>query len=311
MKDDEDRYLRKMAYEKSFYNPNLYKEDLTERVNPGLDYFLNAFQERVRSLVGMNVWDYLVYTVHCKGTTGSAKPVRILSLGSGPGGTEMNLARRFSVAYEMTCLDINEESLNLGRRRAKDQGLNLKFITQDVNKLDCPPASYDIVFAHASLHHMLNHEHIAEEVKRTLYEDGVYIVYDVITRNGMRMWDDTRAIVAKIWSLIPTKYKYDLSRPEGPLYLEAMPDIDLSENGFECIRSEDLYGVLKNSFTTKIEVQGFSFARRFFDHPFGWNYDVALNPFDRAVAEAILRLDEEHTAVSGLRPESIFLVLEK
>jgi len=84
----------------------------------------------------------------------------------------------------------------------------------------------------------------------------------------------------------------------------------LSKDGFECVRSQDLYPVLKDKFKIKIEVPGFSFARRFVDKRFGCNYDMN-NPFDKATVDTIIRLDEEFTSEYHLKPESIFLVLEK
>ena len=55
----------------------------------------------------------------------------------------------------------------------------------------------------------------------------------------------------------------------------------------------------------------FSFAQRFAEDPFGYNYDTKNNPFNKAVLDTIIRLDEEYTRSNNLKPETVLLVLEK
>jgi hypothetical protein len=72
------------------------------------------------------------------------------------------------------------------------------------------------------------------------------------------------------FSLLPLKYRrYSLTGSKEDIYLNELPDKDLSTIGFECISSQDLYPILKESFKVKLEVEGFCFARRFLDHGFG------------------------------------------
>jgi ubiquinone/menaquinone biosynthesis C-methylase UbiE len=238
-------------------------------------------------------------------------PVKILSLGSGPGGAEINMAHKFVDSnYDMECIDLNENLLSMGQTKADKEGLKLKFIQQDINSISLSADNYDVIFAHAALHHMVNLEHILSEINKSMKNNGEFIVYDIIARNGMRMWDETREIANKVFSLLPSKYRYYSLARNQQKYLAELPDRDLSTTGFECIRSQDLYPILKKSFKVKLEVEGFCFARRFFDHGFGDNYDIDRNPFDKAIADTIIRLDEEYESLHHLKPESIFLVLE-
>ncbi|MEO9307221.1 MAG: class I SAM-dependent methyltransferase [Nitrososphaera sp.] len=307
---DIEEYNRRVENEKKFYEKEKYKEDLTEKASSGLAYVLHKFQERVRENTGSNVWDHFVSIVNEK--SANNKEARILSLGSGPGGTEMNLIKRVTGKYFMECIDINDESVKIGQDRANIEGLNLKFIQQDINKIMLQPNTYDLVFAHASLHHMINHEHISLQIKNSLKDDGLFLIYDVIVRNGMRMWDNTKDIANSIFAKLPLKYRFNsLAIEENKRYSESLPDTDVSIDSFECIRSQDLYPILKKNFKTKIEVPGFSFARRFVDIPFGENYDVENNPFDKAIIDTIVELDEKYTNSNKLKPESIFLILGK
>jgi len=303
-------YKKRIENEKNFYDKSIYNENLTEKTSPALAYFLDKFQHRVQNKLGLNVWDYVVSTVNEK--IKNNNEVKFLSLGSGPGGAEMDLAKKFQGKYSMDCIDINEESIRTGQNRANELDLNLKFIQQDLNQVKLLSNHYDIIFAHASLHHLINHEHVANQVKSSMKIDGVFIVYDMICRNGMRIWPETKEVANKIFSKLPEKYRFDsiIKDPQKKFRTE-IKDEDVGLDGFECIRSQDLYPVLKKIFKIKIEIPGFSFARRFVDVPLGKNYDLDNNPTDLETLDMILKKDEEYSEKYGLKPESIFLVLEK
>jgi ubiquinone/menaquinone biosynthesis C-methylase UbiE len=310
---DAEEYKKHLKCEKKNFDSRTFRPDLTEKSPTALIYLLHRFQLRVRNRIGSTVWDYVVSVVNNKIKGDNSGPVKILSIGSGPGGAEMNIAHKFVGSnYVMECIDINENLLSMGQTKADKEGLKLKFIQQDMNSISLSADYYDVIFAHASLHHMVNHEHITSEINKSMKTNAEFIVYDIITRNGMRMWDETREIANKVFSRLPLKYRLlSWTRNQKEKYLAELPDRDLSTTGFECIRSQDLYPILKKSFKVKLEVEGFCFARRFFDQEFGDNYDIDRNPFDKAIADTIIRLDEEYESHHHLKPESIFLVLER
>ena len=84
----------------------------------------------------------------------------------------------------------------------------------------------------------------------------------------------------------------------------------MSESGFECIRSQDLYSILKENFTIVTEVFGYAFARRFFNRRFGCNYDLR-KPSDKAIIDLVIRLDEQLKITHNLKPENVFLIMKK
>ncbi|MDQ2920663.1 MAG: class I SAM-dependent methyltransferase, partial [Acidobacteriota bacterium] len=131
---------------------------------------------------------------------------RMLSLGSGPGGVEIEIAQYARLA-EIVCTDINAELLELGRQRAHDLRLNMKFEEADLNAIELPRNQYDIVFCHASLHHVIELERLAEQIKCTLREGALLVVNDVVTRNGYLMWPETREVVQAIWKTLPEKFR--------------------------------------------------------------------------------------------------------
>jgi len=292
------------------FSKDRYQENFMEKKPSAADYLYKYFKEKkVKAKTGFTIAGHIVNTVNKN--KNDNKKVRILSLATGPGGYDMFLAKNFCVNYHMDCIEVNEKLLNLGREKAKSENLSLSFIQQDINKLKLPHDEYDVIISHAALHHMINHEHISDQIKLAMKENSTFFVQETITRNGYRMWDESKKIANEIWSLIPNKFKNDNSDvKQKKRFFKELPDIDYSKTGFECIRSQDLYPVLKKTFKTKIEVPGFCFARRFFDTRFGGNYDVN-NPTDKAIIDLIIKLDEQYSISHDLKPENIFLALEK
>jgi 2-polyprenyl-3-methyl-5-hydroxy-6-metoxy-1,4-benzoquinol methylase len=75
--------------------------------------------------------------------------IRMLSLGSGPGGIELALARVAPEAV-ISCVDLNPSLVQLGQQRANEERLNVTFKSADLNVIDLPVGEYHVVLCHAS-----------------------------------------------------------------------------------------------------------------------------------------------------------------
>ena len=62
------------------------------------------------------------------------------------------------------------------RGRAEREGLPCRFEAADLNFAELPKADFDVVYAHASIHHVLNLEHLVWQVYRTLAPGGRFVV---------------------------------------------------------------------------------------------------------------------------------------
>ena len=230
--------------------------------------------------------------------------VRLLSLGSGPGGVELGFARQAPTS-EIVCLDVNPELLRLGEQRAQAENLPVHFEPADLNSVTLPQGEFDIVFCHASLHHLIELEWVVEQIKRALRPNGVLIVVDVITRHGYRMWPETRKAVREIWRTLPERYRINHTGYLKKAVDRQIYEADTRPSNMECIRSEDILPLLSANFSTEAFVPYFSISRRFFDTMYGPNYDLE-RPLDRAIVRWIWQLDCEYIRTNSLRPETFF-----
>ena len=274
------------------------KENLFEPAPPAWEEIQTLTKRLIRQQTGNDIDGHVISRLR-------ARPkVRLLSLGSGPGGVELGFARQ-EPSSEIVCMDLNPDLLRLGEERAKAENLPVRFEPADLNAVTLPPDEFDIVFCHASLHHLIELESIIEQIKRTLRPGGELIVIDVIARNGYRMWPETRKVISNLWHTLPQRYRINHTAYLRKAVDKHIWDADARPSNMECIRSEDILPLLDANFAMQAFVPYLSISRRFFDTMYGPNYDLS-RPLDRAILHWIWELDCEYLRTSTLRPETFF-----
>ncbi len=260
-------------------------------------------QERAASLIrratGHDIVGYLVDRARIR------EDARMLSLGSGPGGLEFLVSRQ-APSLAIHCLDLNPQLLEAGRRRAAMEELRIEFGRADLNDVELPENEYDIIFCHASLHHVLEIESLAARMRRALRQNGELVVVDLLTRDGYRMWPENRNLAQRIWKTLPERYRLNHTGyyPEKRLDREIWEQ-DTRSSGMECLRPEAVLPALRDHFTPVHYVSYFGLCRRFFDPMYGPNYDLS-RPLDRAIVDWIWELDCHLVQNRQLRPETFF-----
>jgi ubiquinone/menaquinone biosynthesis C-methylase UbiE len=257
-------------------------------------------ENRATSLVVAQTGGHLYQ--HILGRLGPGS--RVLSLGCGAGGNEITIAQSVP-DLELVGLDINPDVLRLGRERAGELGLSVTFEEADLNTVVLPRQEFDLVVCIASLHHVLELEHVTDQAKRCLRPGGALVSVDVITDNGYRMWPETRAVVRPIFATLPARFRLNHTAYGEPRLDEEIWEQDTSELGMECIRSADIMPVLEQAFAVEHFVPYFTISRRFLDTMYGPNYELD-EPLDLALLNWIWELDCHYLRTGLLRPETFF-----
>lgn len=294
-------YQQWVANEKAEFDRKDYNAaTLLENITSALSYSLEAFNTKVERRLGQAPWDYIIEQVN-------ARPgAKVLSLGSGPCGVEIALAKRIAAPFRLTCLDLNESLLAEGCAKAREAGIEIEALVQDANHLALND-TYDVILAHAALHHFLAFEHIFPHLHEHLSPTGVFIAHEYVPRNGMLLWPPTKEVVNRLWATLPPRYRRACRGAEP---LDVFPDIDYSQGVFECIRSEEIVPLLEAHFRVDIRIDGQAFTRRFVDGGFGDNYDLTREE-DVVILNMLLEFDDMLTASGQLIPESVFMVMRR
>lgn len=302
--DYQSKFLQETRNYEALYEPEDARRNLsyeTPAIWKNVDIFMYYKISAVTKTEGMigYIADY------CNSLTSKG---HILTLGSGPCDRELNeLAPKLKVEYELIAADINETVCQLAKDRAAQKRIPLTYLTQDINRLSLTPDSFDVIIAFASLHHFLELGHITKEINRGLKKDGIFVTLDIPTKNGYRLWEETRTVVNDIMKTLPAEFRFNHYTKQTD---EEYIDNDLSVYSFECINSEMIIPCLRKNLREVIFVPAHCIARRFFDHMYGFNFDRHPE-FGNAFQQFIFKLDEYYLERGLLKPETFFGVYKK
>ena len=233
---------------------------------------------------------------------------KILSLGCGHGGHELHIAKAIKKPFEMIGLDLNADLFGRAVNEAKANQLNIKFEACDLNFVNIEKNSFDIIFAHASLHHILNLEHLFHQVYYGLKENGRFIVLDIIGKTQVLFWKENVDFARKLVEMMPAKYKSEESTLDEilPPYVE--PSI---QKGMEGIRQEEIEFEISKYFTPIKMFKYASFVRMLCTNPLVL---ININPKvkeDTEYLESLFELDLRMVREKKLSPTEMFAVFQK
>ncbi|MCX7553268.1 class I SAM-dependent methyltransferase [Marinicella sp. S1101] len=236
--------------------------------------------------------------------------VQILSIGAGNCDTEIKLAKSLASSghsnFIIQCMDINEAMFQRGMRLAETEGVrdHLVFLQADFNHWKAAE-KYDLVIANQSLHHVVELEHLFDNIKSAMRKNGKFITSDVIGRNGHMRWPEALDELNKIWHKMPDKYKHNhaFNRHEKK-YINH----DCSREGFEGIRAQDVLPLLVERFEFELFIPFANLILIFVDRNFGPNFSID-DPEDLAFIDNVQKSDEALMADGTIKPTMMLAVM--
>jgi SAM-dependent methyltransferase len=223
-----------------------------------------------------------------------AEVIEVVSVGAGNCEQEVllaaNLRARKIENFRVDCLDINAEMLDRGRKNAEERGVirNLGFVETDISEWDVGDRRYSVCLAYQSLHHFLELETVFTKIRQALAPGGLFVVNDMIGRNGHRRWPEALPYIQEIWSQMPDRYKYH--HRQHSVDAEYV-DRDWSQKSFEGIRAQDILPLLMHFFYFEVFIAVRNVIDPFISRGYGPNLSVERED-DRAFIERVAELDE-------------------
>jgi hypothetical protein len=168
-----------------------------------------------------------------------------------------------------------------------------------------PLREYDAVMANQSLHHVLRLENLLDQVKSCLKQGGLFIVSDMIGRNGHQRWPRALRLVRQFWRRLPPSYRFNQKLQR---YEEMFEDWDCSKEGFEGVRSEEILPLLVERFQFHFFFAFANVIEPFVDRHFGHHFNANAE-WDRAFIDEVARCDEEAIRAGRIKPTHMMSVL--
>ena len=306
---DRTDYDQRLAREQEIYNDVIDVHALPEIYH----YWSNAYVRPMLEEVGVSNPDqffakYLRESARRVGGTNA----KFVSLGAGNCDTEIRVAQRIRELglehFTIECLDINEAMLARGIESAEAAGVarHITPMRADFNEWS-PRREYAGVMANQSLHHMVELETVFDAVKSALMPRALFVISDMIGRNGHQRWPEALTAVHRFWQELPDAYRYNqqLKRSE-PLY----ENWDCSTESFEGIRAQDILPLLLERFHFEVFIAFGNVVDVFVDRGFGHNFD-SDGEWDRAFVDRLHAFDEAGFQAGTLTPTHLIAALSQ
>lgn len=243
------------------------------------------------------------------GTSGEA-PIRILSLASGAARVEESIVDGLDPGrIELTLTDLNPELLKTASERLTDKAI-VDCRVLNLNELELPERSFDVVLCVSALHHVVELERLTERVAGSLAEGGeLWIIGEYIGRNGSRLQDDAYEVANELFRGLPERYRVDRNPGSTGRIDRTLPNLDCSISCFEGIRSEEIESVLESRFEAVERLRFDCFTWRLFNLAYLDNYDLGRQA-DLDVVERALDLEVGFQRAGG-RPTALWGVYRR
>ena len=233
---------------------------------------------------------------------------KILSLGCGFGGMELEIAALLKKPYDIVAVDINKNIFAQAIKKTRKDDLHIQFIPLDLNFIKIRQDSFDAIFAHASLHHVLNLEHLLYQIYRGVKRHGRFIMLDMIGKNQALFWKENVDFARYIVRTMPAQYTRKISDRENIIAPYSEPS---DQKGMEGIRQEEIERQIYNYFDPLKVFKYNSFIRMICTHPvIGKRIDPDKQQ-DRKYLEKLFSLDLQQIEDRNLRATEMFGVFTK
>jgi len=240
----------------------------------------------------------------------SATSLSILSLGSGYATEEIrlaNLLKKKNIDFSLECMELSPILCQRARQSVEEQGLGNVSVTEcDLNKSELPSKKFDLIMANHSLHHILDLEHVFEQISLSLKPTGYFATCDMIGRNGHMRWDEVLKWVNTFWGILDEskKYNHQLKRLE-----EQYDNWDCSIEGFEGIRAQDILPLLIRKFDFVSFLGYGGVIDPFIERNFGHNYSVD-NVEDTRFIDTLEFLNDYLLETGVIKPTMMWAVMK-
>jgi len=306
-KPHSSRYEDKVEFEKNFFKEKEEIHDLPDIFH----YWSNKYLAPDMRRFGFdNPEAFFIDRIQEYLAASKPRKVQLLSIGSGNCDLELRIAKELlrwgHDNFVFECLDLNPEMLERGREAASREGLTgyFRYSCDDFNNWE-PVRKYGVVLANQALHHVLNLEGLFDAVKKSLEPNGIFLVSDMIGRNGHMRWPEAMDALQPFWDELPDSYRYNrlINRFE-----QHYINHDCSTEGFEGIRAQDILPLLLERFNFDFFFPFGNIIFVFIDRPFGHNFDADAD-WDKDFIDRVHACDEAGLISGELKPTSMLAVL--
>lgn len=215
--------------------------------------------------------------------------LRVLVLGCGDGWLERGIATWPFVAH-IDAVDFAADAVARAKAMAADIP-KIAYAVVDLNRDELPRDAYDVIVAHAVLHHVENLEHAYAQLHGALRERGTLILNEYVGPNRFQFSDDVLRVMNELFVCLPARLRrgaiqervYD--RRERPTVAQM-----IGNDPTEAVRAEELVGMTGERFrvVARRNIGGTILQHLLYDIVHNFRFDV---PRERALVEMLCTIE--------------------
>lgn len=172
---------------------------------------------------------------------------RSLDLGCGVADRSLELYRA-GASRCIEGIDISEERLAEAERRIREENIPGGVRAGDINTIQLPPNTYDLIFSYHSFHHFLNLEHIMEQVHQALTPRGLFVLEEFVGPTQFQWTELQVELVRAILRFLPEELRMYRMGWMKEFEGRPKPEEVAAVSPFESIRSADILPLFKRHF---------------------------------------------------------------
>lgn len=182
---------------------------------------------------------------------------RAITLGCGRGELERGLAK-YNFALVHDAVDIAEAMIEDAAVLAQAAGLkHIKYEVGDLNTIELPRNTYDVVFGVSAIHHVARLEHLFDQISRSLKPGGYFFLDEFVGPSQFQWTSEQLNAVNDAIANLPDALKECVDSSKGmksPVIRLTIDEMNLTDPS-EAIRSAEIVPLLSRMFDI-VEVRG-------------------------------------------------------
>jgi SAM-dependent methyltransferase len=294
-----------------------YAAEKIHDLPPIYQYWSNTYlRPRLNSVLGVDtVPGFYEEHIRQRAARTPHQVARILSIGAGDAELEVQIAQQLLSnglgKFRLECLELSPILIDRANQRIHEAGLgaHVTMVQSDLNSWSHAGSSRDLhtaVLASHILHHVVELEALFANVAVAIGDTGVFLISDMIGRNGHMRWPEALALVNALWDTLPEGLKYNHSFRETDYAFKNWDCCSLG--GFEGIRAQDILPLLVERFRFEKFLAFGNLPDVFFDRVYGPNFDPGIPAHARFV-DSVEQLNSLLLELGVLKPTMMFAVI--
>lgn len=235
----------------------------------------------------------------------SLKPIRGLSLACGSGRAERHALSQ-GICTSFHGIDVAEDAIQEARKIAKRESLDISYEVGDLNTIQLEPASYDLIITQNCLHHVLQLEHLADQIHGALAPDGAVWIHDYVGETQFQYSEKRLEIANAVLGLLPKKLRTNRIS-EMVISHRNRPTPGELPSPFEAIRSAEIMPIFLERFDVLEKHENGAIMRLVI--PLGAKNDYLENDDTKSIFELLYYLDDLLIRERVLEPTGIQCLL--